>query len=190
MSDRIQATESATHQYWAVIDTNARGITRKHEPVLGAVYDLSAEKSTKMPKAHAVAFLRDPAFKVLDENGEVQIPLPEVEALDARKARPADLEPGQTIARFEELTDTALLARVLVRPGGHAIKPSSREAMIDFLMGAPLKAELPASERLRVSEMADPDMMPDRQAARMLGSGAPEVGRAQGGAADLLQMDG
>lgn len=165
MSERIAAPSA---EIWTVIDTTARTAPRVHEPVIGYTYSLKHSEKTSMPKTHAVVFLRDPAFRVFDEAGIEQIPLPDAEAIDPRKPRMA-LEKGQTIARFDELTDTAMLARVITRPGGFTV-PQTREAMTAFLAGAPLVEELPPHERVRQSEGADPDAMTASEAKAALGA--------------------
>lgn len=152
---------------WKVIDRNAREKPRVHEPAPGHIYALSFDKATEMPRQHAVVFLRDPAFRVFDEAGAEQTGLPGAERGDALNKRPA-LEPDETIARFDELTTTALLARAVLRPGGHEIPPKDRKALVAFLHQAPVKAEA-AEGSGRSVERPDPDAINDKGLDAMLG---------------------
>lgn len=132
--------ESTLDGQWGVIDRNAREKPRIHEPVPGRRYALTDAKATLMPREHAVVFLRDPSFVVYDENGEVVPTLPSVEASGERKF--TELDAGECVARYDELTSTALLARAMIRPGGSRFTATTpREILVGFLLQAPRVAD-------------------------------------------------
>lgn len=144
----IQA-EAPPPGHWLVFDLNQRGDAPRVHDAAGRPYPLWSHRGTPIPIAAAVVFLRDPAFRVLDEAGVEQTPLPDAENLDAAKRRP-NLEPGETIAKFEELTQTALLARAALRPGGQVFNAKTkREALIGWLKEAPALGELPEHLKAR-----------------------------------------
>lgn len=165
MSENIGAS-----QMWGVIDTNAREAPRHHEPVRGTIYALRFDRPTMMPMVHAMVFLRDPAFVVTDADGNVHSALPESERGDRMNARPK-LEPGETIAKYEELTTTALVARAVTRPGGQGVNPRSRSELIAFLTDAPDKADAPRGEsgRAALAEASDPDALSGMALDALLG---------------------
>lgn len=174
--------DPAPEEQWTVWDRNAKhGTRRSHEATDGTVYALSADprEGTKMPKRHALMFLRDEAFRVVNAQGQEEVPLPLAEVIDARRSRP-NLEPGHTIAKLHELTTTALQARAAQRPGGHVAAASNdRAALIKVLMEAPAIAELPRAERVRDGEYRDPDGMNDDVVQKMLaGSDADPLAMA------------
>jgi len=154
---------------WTVLDRNAKAAPRTHEAPSGKLYALTAQgPGTPMPQSDAMVFLRDPSFEVFDADGNRQSSLPDSENLDALKARPK-LEPGETIAKLEELLTTALQARCAVRPNGHVLATSKdRKAMVAFLMDAPTIAELPVAERARQTGTREADEMSDDVAKKML----------------------
>lgn len=169
MSDKINGV-GATEPMWEVTDSNARLGPRTHEAAPGSFYELHASKRTAMPRKHAAIFLRDPAFKVYNEFGQVQSPLPDLDTLRQSKGQ-VTIKEGQTIASFEELTIEALFARCVARPGGYEVDPADRTAMVEFLKTAPTVVEVPRSERARdVTTDGDPDQMPDDAVAKMLGA--------------------
>jgi hypothetical protein len=163
---------TVTDDQWSVSDSNAKTEPRTHEPVAGFFYKLTAQSKTPMPRQHAAVFLRDPAFKVFDELGQLQAALPEQLNLRATKGGIV-LQEGQTVAIYDDLTTKALFARCVARPGGHEINPKDRAAMVEFLKTAPTVVELPRSQRARdmTSEAeTNPDQLPDDVTARMMGA--------------------
>lgn len=157
---------------WSVSDSNAKTGPRTHEPVAGFFYQLTAQERTHMPRAHAAVFLRDPAFRVFDEAGQLQAALPEQETLRATKGGIV-LGKGQTVANYEDLTTKALFNRCVARPGGHEVNPKDRAAMVEFLKTAPMVVELPRNQRARdmTSDADDsPDRLPEDQVAQMMGA--------------------
>lgn len=148
-------------EIWTVFDSNARQGPRTHEVKEGVSYDLHAGKPTEMPRSHAAIFLRDPAFRVMNAQGVRLTPLPQAEA-DAAQARKLALASDETVAKFAELTDAALLARVASRPGGDYVAVTgNRDQMIAFLLEAPRVRELARHERARDTSMPDGDDDPD-----------------------------
>lgn len=176
MSETIEAPTAPAVVEWTVFDRNARSGPRIHDAPSGVSYSLQAAVGAKMPPADAAVFLRDPAFRVFDEAGRERVPLPDAENLDALKARP-DLEPDETIARYEELLDSALQARVAIRPGGHELAGADREALIDFLETAPTVAELAPAARARRTGFQDADEMSEKELDRLMPKGPmPDTG--------------
>ncbi len=135
----MSATTRAAEQpknLWFVLDKNAYQGPRIHEAG-NRRYSLTndPDKPTPMPREHALLFLKDPAFVVTDENGVTQAPIPTAEAARKRKVGAEEMEPGQCVAFYEELTSPALLARAAQRPGGNLIDPLSKRAdIIAFLV--------------------------------------------------------
>jgi hypothetical protein len=142
--------------YWSVSDKNARTARRTHE-VNGRRYNLDAVEPTYMPQEDARVFLKDAAFEVRDESDVLQLPLPSKEAEGERAVR--QLDPDECIARYDELTTAALLARVANRPGGAAIDAAApREQLIAFLQRAPVTRAAAPGEAARV-EPGQPDIV-------------------------------
>jgi hypothetical protein len=86
----------------------------------------------------AIRFLRDEAFRLVDENGE-ELPF------QRTPKQPHELEAGQqfrlgdeeTVARYEELHDEALRLRAMQIPGGERFgRSTNRDAMVEFIMSA------------------------------------------------------
>lgn len=176
-------------EIWTVFDSAAKANARRHNATPEVEYELHAFKGTPMPRHHAAVFLKDPSFRVLDAKGNRIMPLPEIEA-QANQARKLSLADGETVARFDELTDSALLARVASRPGGTDIAAhADREGLIAFLLRAPRAEELPRHLRARdtsTPEGGDPDAeeLGDADARAMLMKGGSI------GARDVLAMGG
>lgn len=129
---------------WSVFDDNAREIApdgrtpmrRRHEPIPGKVYDLSAFEPTQMAKSHAMKFLCDKKFKVYDEAGKLVNPIADVKTASANGG--IILQPGQVVANVDELSDSALAARCAMTMGGHDIaEHGTREEMVDWLLSEP-----------------------------------------------------
>lgn len=126
----------ATDQY-RVRDRNAVGGPRTHEPVPGKTYSLSAEgEGTLMPAEHALVFTRDKAFEVFNEKGQLVPSMPSgAIANTISEAGGIKLAPGDTVAKFAELTQEALYARAASVPGGERLrKNTGRAKLITFLM--------------------------------------------------------
>jgi hypothetical protein len=125
---------------WAVFDLNAKHLDpnnpgemlpRVHESRPGVTWPLRANMPCYMPQADARVFLKDPSFKVVNENEDEVPPLvPE----QRERNVPAMLSPHMVIANLAELTTDALLTRVAqMRGGARYNSTSSRERVIDFI---------------------------------------------------------
>lgn len=153
---------------WSVYDLNAyevrdgKPVARIHDVKPGVRYPLTATEAKEMPEEHARIFLKDPAFKVLNADGE------EVASLEeAQKSRkpPEALEPGQVIAKLEELTTDALLTRAALLPGGADFTSDTpREQLMDLLLEAHERQANPAAGN---DDAIEGDTMPARALDRM-----------------------
>jgi hypothetical protein len=113
-----------------VRDLLAKTEPRIHE-VGGVEYKLTAQKFIDVPRAHALAFLCDKSFEVVDDKGAKLEPLPEIQN-DAATGG-IRLRPGQVVAAFTELNDEALASRCSRLPDSEHLIEASREEMIDAL---------------------------------------------------------
>lgn len=112
---------------------------RTHSQMVDGIetpYVFEPGKPLGIPAAIAIKFLKHEAFKLCDEKGTL---LP----FKRRPKQPDELEAGETlklsdeecIARYDELSDRSLQARVLELPGGEKFATNpSRQAIIDFLV--------------------------------------------------------
>lgn len=129
---------------WYVLDTTATTGPREHEQVVdGNIQSFTFErgKPHSLAQAVAVKFLKHAGFVRTDAQGK------RIEYQRAPK-QPEELGAGErlvlgedeTVARYDELANGALLQRALELPGGEqfakgAEKPS-RAALITFIVGA------------------------------------------------------
>jgi len=126
---------------WAVFDRNARepdpakpGETkpRTHEARMGVAYPLRFDVPFYMAESDARVFLKDPAFKVLDDKGREVAPL---DPLQMGRTPPALLPADMVVASVHELTDEALLTRVAQMGGGYRYtRAAPREVLIEALI--------------------------------------------------------
>lgn len=152
---------------FTVYDTNAKagGQGRIHEIITEMrgdevistkSYVLFSDRACQMPEEHALKFLRDKAFVVMDDKAKQVKPV-EVKEITGVKMR---LEPDETIAKFEEMTRESLLRRAKVLPGSEELKASDdKETIIAFLVRK-------AKEKLKIgvargSESAPAEMSAD-----------------------------
>ena len=113
-----------------VWDLNAHSGPRVHD-VGGVAYTLhSRGDGTPVPLAHAVQFLKDPAFVVLDEKDQrMQMQGPAEKRVDMK------LPPHQVIANLEELRVDSLVVRAKQFPGSESLtRNSGRAKLINFIM--------------------------------------------------------
>lgn len=137
-----------------VFDTNATTGPRTHE-IKGKKYALSADgEGTEVPMEHALLFLKDPSFIVMDPKRKrmtLKEPPPELPGVR--------LPIEQTIATWDELSLDALLVRVRRLPEGKgATKAMGKSAMIELLMESRehrQKPSRPAERDLVAREPAD-----------------------------------
>lgn len=134
---KVATTDVENDGSWRVWDKNAILGHRAHQPVPGKTYKLSSDgNGTPMPAEHAAPFLRDPAFVVVNELGQQVASMP-AGAIDQTRSEKGGifLEPGETVAKFAELTQPALMGRAAAIPGGERIeKKTPRGTIIKFLM--------------------------------------------------------
>ncbi len=142
-----------------VFDMNANLEVREHD-VGGALYRLSSHgDGTLVPLAHALMFLRDPAFVVMDDHGNrMKMQGPAEERPDIK------LSPHQTIANLNELSVAALAVRAVRLPGSRGLtKNSGKKKLIGFIMAGGIKDEVetnpldPDTESLIEDDPEDPD---------------------------------
>lgn len=129
---------------WAVFDRNARYpdpkepgkfLARIHDSALGISWPLRANEPCYMPEAHARAFLKDQAFRVLNADDEEMASL--AQAQQQRRVPTNQLAPHLVVADLHELTTDALLTRAAQMPESRRITSSStRETIINFLREA------------------------------------------------------
>ncbi len=123
-------SDSINNDPCRVYDMNANLATREHD-VGGVLYQLSSHgDGTPVPLAHALMFLRDPAFVVLDDHGDrMKMQGPAEERPDIK------LSPHQTIANLDELSVRALAARATKLPGSRGLnKNIGKKKLIGFIM--------------------------------------------------------
>lgn len=130
---------------WSVKDLNANTmgpdgsyIPRVHEILLasGAIkrVKLVADMPAYMPEAEARQFLKDAAFEVENAAG---VKVPAITAEQQERVAPSRLSPKAVIAKWDELTDDALLTRAGIRPGFERLPLNpDRTLLIDFLEGS------------------------------------------------------
>lgn len=125
---------------FGVIDRNVQpGKTRTHtftgddgRPV---DYTFKHNVQTMVPAHHAAKFQAGSSFVVYRRDGTT---LPTLKTQHPLQSGPHDpkLEPGQTIAMWEELTREALVTRAYQLPGGSKFKANAkRDDVIAFLTG-------------------------------------------------------
>lgn len=90
------------------------------------------EHATAMPREHAMKFVSDPAFIVLDKDGNRVKPIRKRNMLAIGKA--LGLDEDETVCEYAEMTKEALFKRAQTYPGGELLKPSDpKELLINFL---------------------------------------------------------
>lgn len=127
-----------------VLDTTAINEPRTHEQVVdGVIRPFVFERGKPLPLPFAIAskFLVHEAFKLMNEKGEII-------AWKRHPKQPDELGAGEkikvgddeTIARYDELSNNALLQRAVVMPGGEKFAQGKdrpdRGAMISFITEA------------------------------------------------------
>ncbi len=151
-----EQTQIPPDQY-LVYDMNARQGPRRHDMTDGAFYELHASKGTPVPERHALLFLRDGAFRVIDATGKE---LASVAHLANERDGSRELAKDETIARYAELTHEALLARAVLRPGATGLsRKTPKDDLVAFLTDAPTKLELP--RHLRARDTSTPEGLGD-----------------------------
>jgi hypothetical protein len=146
-----------------VRDLLAKTEPRIHE-IGGVEYKLTAQKFTDVPRAHALAFLCDRSFEVVDDKGMKLEPLPEIQN-DAANGG-IRLRPGQVVAAFTELNDEALASRCSRLPDSEDLIDAGRDAMIEALTNY-----VPANAKGEAEMYDNAAPMPRGDIDRMLANG-------------------
>src|SRR5579859_6109872 len=111
---KFEAGNEAEEGDWGVYDSIARQIDdktqevmpRTHEVRPGRIYKLRFDEPCYMPEADARVFLKEPAFIVLNDEGEK---VPSLSKQAQERVQPTKLAPNMVIADMNELTTDALL---------------------------------------------------------------------------------
>lgn len=137
---------------------------RVHEQIIdGRVQSVTFEHGVAKELSEVVArkFLKHEAFLLTDKDGN---PV----AFTRRPKQPEELGAGEqiklnddeTIARYDELSNNALLARVLEMPGGEKFAENpSRQAMIAYIVKA--KQVIAEANKSKVADVGKDDFVPN-----------------------------
>lgn len=125
---------------WGVIDTLAHTGPRRHDVIVKMLdngdavtrgYSLGADKPTEMPEAHAMQFLRDPAFHVFDADGKKVDPVPTTKT--GAEAN-VNLSENELVATYDELSREAIWKRAKILAGSEDFHQKTPTVdLIDFL---------------------------------------------------------
>lgn len=122
--------------------------TRTHEIIVNGnnvQYEFQHGKSCEMPYAHGMKFLGIESFEVKHRDGTRIPTLPNV-AERANGQQPPKLRPDEVIAKFDELSEEALIRRSNAIPGGERFTgQSDRDALIGFLLDRGRNEQAPAA---------------------------------------------
>lgn len=160
---------------WQVFDMNARMLDpttqrtkpRVHESRLGRPWRLTFDEACFMPEEDARVFLKDPAFRVLNADGEE---VPSLVAAQLSRKLPDKLDPEMTIAKFDELTTESLLTRAAQRPGGQRFNSTTaRRVLVDFLIEGVIR-DTKATRSDGVDDESLDNMSPEETARLLQGS--------------------
>lgn len=175
---------------WAVKDTtcvaghdqHGRPLERTHQQLVDGMvksYTFVYEKETMMPEEEARKFVKTEAFIVLDHNHNRVLPSVPIDRGVGERVR---LGVNEAVARFDELTTSALVSRVSSEIGGERFtRNHNREELIDFLMQSrarrnravrgvpedPDTAEMPRNELDSLVPMGEANAHAERTAERV-----------------------
>lgn len=138
---------------------------RRHEQVVGGrlvTYEFKPNEPLDLPPEVATKFLKHEAFRLIGPNGEPVAYLRRPKQPDELGAgEKLALGPDETVARYDELSNSALLQRALELPGGEVFaqgaSPPSRTALIAFLKEARAKTE----DRSKTAAPAETELVED-----------------------------
>ena len=124
------------NELYSITDLLTRDLgPRQHEltnPATGKIerFKFAEGEATRCPRWAALALAALPGFEVADPRGK------RLRIAAARRAAPArDLAPDEVVARLEELTQDALLARCQARDSGCGFGKSTRKTeLVDWLL--------------------------------------------------------
>ena len=135
--------QAEQNKMWGVIDLNAIKGPRSHEiPIktgmsgevlMTRTYKLESDKPHAMEAEHAMFFLKDASFVVLNQAGEIVTPVPVKDG----GLGGFQLGENEVIATYDEVSKEALYKRCKIIPGSEHIKETRtpKEEMITFLKG-------------------------------------------------------
>lgn len=146
-----------------VEDTNcsSRYPERAHEFIVNGderqIHTFKYLEKLEMPIGAAMRFTVDEAFRVTDHDGKRFDPAPKL----VDRSLPIEVGDDECIAKFEELTQHALLARAVVEPGSDEFHRSTKkDELCAFLTARMVAKNAPADED-------DPDAMTEEELAAL-----------------------
>ena len=162
------------NHFFKVYDMNQRGKEpRKHEVIIklekatdGTVtgaetvsYDLYSDKACEMPMEHALKFLCDAAFKVVNTDGNR---VPPVRKFDISKPI-THLADDEIVCNIAELSRDSLMRRVKVLPGSEEVRGDAKQPeLVAFLVSwNKAKKGLTDGERAVADMIAKGDLLAD-----------------------------
>jgi hypothetical protein len=162
-------SKPAEPKVYYVLDTSAapENPSRTHEQIIdGGVqtFSFTYGKPTALPLAVATKFLRHDSFKLCDAQGRVvnyrRVPRQPDDLGAGEKFKLGD---NETIARYDELTTSAILQRALELPGGErfaaGITAEQRPAVIDFIKDT--FAKLRKANQSKEADIGADDFVPE-----------------------------
>lgn len=147
-NEQQQQSETKKSRMFKVFDATQRGDKgRKHDVIVKfypkdketghqpepetVTYELFSDKPCEMEMGHAMKFLVDPAFRVLDPGGTRVMT---VGKTDISKPVTA-LKDDEIVVTYGELSRDALFRRVKVLPGSEEIRESAKhQDLVDFMV--------------------------------------------------------
>lgn len=147
-----------------VLDTTAApGAPRIHEQTVDGLnrqFTFEANKGLPLEPAIAAKFLRHDAFKLVDEaNNVIPYARPPRQPEDLQAGEKLSLGKDETVARYDELTNAALLKRALPLPGGERFADNpERGAVIAFILDT--KAKMAESNKAKTPDVGKDDFIP------------------------------
>lgn len=150
-----------------VLDTTAvpGGANRHHEQIVDGIartFIFEPGKGLELPAEIAVKFLKTDGFKLVDDDNNVVVyERPPRQPEDLGAGEKLVLAPNETVARYDELTNAALVKRAAPMPGGEVFARSAqldRAAVIRFIMDT--KAKLAAANVSKDKDIGDDEFLP------------------------------
>ena len=193
---KVETEDAGTDlkHFFTVFDLNQRGDQpRKHDVIVklekatdGTItgaetvqYELYSNKGCKMPMEHALKFLCDAAFKVVNNEGNRVMPVPKFDA-----SKPITvLADDEIVCKIVELSRDALMRRVKVLPGSEEVRGDAKASELAAFLVSWNKAKkgLTDGERAVADMIARGDLLADAlppDMAKKLLPDSPMVQRA------------
>lgn len=151
--------EPATHH---VFDTLQSGELPRYHNVHGKQWALwhpsRSEEGTLMPLSHAIAFLKDAAYIVLDADGNELV----ATAPQGDEYRNMPLPPNMVVANLAELTLDSLMIRAGQLPQGNTVvKAWGKERVIEFIMASGMPTNVKKVGPRAPAEVEDGELVED-----------------------------